>query len=325
MAAKPVIPMTAPADVYRRRRSQLAAALQRPLVIFAGHAPARNYPTNPHQFRAGSSYLYFGGPVVENAALLIEPGSDGDDGCTLFRPPPGPDDALWVGEIPGDDALAAAAGLSVKRIADPDKLGTRAAGRDVAALTAPFPDTLAWVARLGLASAGDDELLAIINLRLIKDEHELVAMRRAAEISMEAHRAAIAATKPGRREAHVAAAYLATLHRHECEVAFNPIITVRGEVLHGHGHSNLMREGDLLGLRRRRRRARRVRLRYHAHVAGQRPLVADPAASLQNHRAGTGRSDGGLCAGHALPGRARSGCAGDLRRAGRGRAAAWQA
>ena len=246
MANETAIRMTAPGDVYRQRRAQLAAKLSRPLAIFAGHAPARNYPTNPHHFRANSSYLYFGGPAVENAALLIEPGSDGDNGCTLFRPPAGPDDTLWFGEIPGETAFASAAGLSISHVADPHRLDALVAGRSVGMVTAPFPDTLTWAARLGLAAASSDELRAIIGLRLIKDEHELTAMRRAAEISMEAHRAAMAATKRGRREADVAAAYLAVLHRHECQVAFNPIITIRGEVLHGQGHPNVMREGNLL-------------------------------------------------------------------------------
>ena len=53
--------MTAPADVYARRRAELANQLTRPMVIFAGCAPARNYAGNNYPFRAGSSYLYFGG------------------------------------------------------------------------------------------------------------------------------------------------------------------------------------------------------------------------------------------------------------------------
>jgi hypothetical protein len=122
------IPMTAPGHVYRRRRAELAQAIRRPLVLQAGHAPARTYPTNPHRFRAGSTYLYFGGPPLEHAALLIEPGSDGEVGCTLLRPPTGPDDALWVGEVPDDAALAAAAGLPVTALASPDDL-PRAGGR----------------------------------------------------------------------------------------------------------------------------------------------------------------------------------------------------
>jgi Xaa-Pro aminopeptidase len=246
MANEPAIKMTAPGTVYRQRRARLASSITRPMVIFAGHAPARNYPTNPHFFRAGSSYLYFGGPALENAALLIEPGSDGDDGCTLLRPAAGPDDALWFGEVPADKDLASAAGLSLRNVADAGKLDSLLAGRQAASVAPPYPDTLALVARLGLSAASDQELSAIINMRLIKDKHELAAMRRAAEICMEAQRAAMAATQPGRREADVAAAFMTVLHEHECQVSFNPIITTRGEVLHGHGHPNVMAAGALL-------------------------------------------------------------------------------
>ncbi|HUU97672.1 MAG TPA: aminopeptidase P N-terminal domain-containing protein [Phycisphaerae bacterium] len=246
MTNEPAIEMTAPPNVYRQRRARLAAAIRRPLVIFAGHAPARNYPTNPHPFRAGSSYLYFGGPPLENAALLIEPRGDGDNGCTLLRPPIGPDDALWFGEVPSDEALGEAAGLRRDGVADSDRLGALLAGRQAASVVPPYPDTLAWAAQLGLAKADDHELLAIIHQRLIKDEHELAAMRRAAEICMEGHRAALAATGRGQREADLAAAFVAVLVANGCEPSFNPIITVRGEVLHGHGHPNLMPNGALL-------------------------------------------------------------------------------
>ena len=68
-----------------------------------------------------------------------------------------------------------------------------------------------------------------------------------------AHRAALAATSPGKREADAAAAYGAVITAEQCRLAFNPIITIRIEVLHGHGHSNIMPDGAmLLGGRRRR-------------------------------------------------------------------------
>jgi len=240
------VSLTSPPSVYQDRRRALAARLSRPLVVLAGHAPARNYATNPHYFRAGSTYLYFGGPPFEHAALLIEPGCDGDAGCTLLRRPPGPDDALWMGEVPGDADLAAAAGLDLRRIADADKLGDLLAGRGAAAVAPPCVDTLEVVRKLGLEQPTDDELRAIIDLRLIKDEHELAAMRHSAEVCMEAHRAAQAATRPGVREADVMAAFMQVLHRYECQVSFSPIITVRGEVLHACGHHNVIREGQLL-------------------------------------------------------------------------------
>jgi Xaa-Pro aminopeptidase len=240
------IQMTAPAEVYRRRRANLAAELKRPLVLFAGHAPARNYPANAHVFRAGSSYLYFGGPPLENAALLIEPGSDGQQGCTLFRPAAGPEDVVWFGELPADAALAAAAGLPAGHLSEPEQLARRLAGRTGGAIIPPYPETMAWAARLGWPPADAGELLAIIRLRLIKDEYELAAMRRAAGISMAAQRAALGAAKPGRRETDVAAAFRAAVAAHGCQPAFTPIITVRGEVLHSVGHPNVLHDGALL-------------------------------------------------------------------------------
>ncbi len=238
--------MTAPAEVYRRRRAKLAHELSRPLVIFAGRAPARNYDGNCHSFRAGSSYLYFGGPPLEGAALVIEPHSDGRDGCSMLRAPPGPDDALWFGVMPDDSAIAAAAGLSESALADPDQLETALGGREAAFVGPPCHATKEWIASVGLLQADERELLSIINMRLCKDEHELGAMRRAAEVTIEAHRAAMAATTAGRREADVAAAFDAVLVAHQCNPSFTPIVTVRGEVLHGQGYPNELNKGALL-------------------------------------------------------------------------------
>ncbi len=245
-ADTPTLRATAPPEVYRRRRARLAAELTRPLVLFAGHAPARNLPSNAHPFRAGSSYLYFGGPPVENAVLVIEPGSDGDAGCILVRPTWGVEEAIWIGEPPADDALAGAAGLAPSRLIAPDGLAPLLAGRDAAFLSPPAPETLALAARLELAPANTDERAAIVTLRLVKDEHELAAMRRAAAVTVAAHRAALAAVVPGRREADVAAAFHAVLVAHECQPSFTPIISVRGEIFHGVGHSNRLTEGALL-------------------------------------------------------------------------------
>ena len=240
------IEMTAPPEVYRQRRARLATQLQRPFVIFAGHALARNYATNPHRFRPGSTYLYFGGPPLEHAALLIEPTSDGDNGVTLLRPPAGPDDALWNGILPCDADLTAAGGLRQNGIGDPAQLARLLGGRSSGAIAPPAPDTLAQIAALGLPVATDEEIRAIVDLRNVKDEYELAAMRVAAEVSIRAHRAAMAAAKPGRIEADVAAAFMKVIHANQCDVSFNPIITVRGEVLHGHGHANPLTEGAIL-------------------------------------------------------------------------------
>lgn len=238
--------MNIPADSYRKRRAALAAALRRPMVLFSGSGQPRNYPANTFPFRPAASYRYFGGPALENAALLIEPGSDGAAGCTLFHPPTTPDDVVWLGATPSDAELARSAGLPASAIVDVDALTARAAGRSIAAICPPQVGAQAWMRKLGLAEATPEERTAIIDLRLVKDEHELAAMREAAVVSCAAHDAAMAATRPGATDRDVAAAFHAVLLRHGCEVSFTPIITQQGEVLHGVSSGEKLTPGRLL-------------------------------------------------------------------------------
>jgi len=185
---------------------------------------------------------------MEGALLVIEPRSDGDGdiGCALFRIRPGPDDDLWSGPAPDDASLASAAGLDPSRIIDADRLGRRIADLQAAAIAPPCPVTRKIIDQHRLKPRQPEDLTPIIEMRLIKDEHELNAMRRAAGVTVEAMRAAISACAPGRREADVAAAFAAVLEANECRPAFTPIITVRGEVLHIEGHGNALCAGDLL-------------------------------------------------------------------------------
>lgn len=239
-------PLTAPATVYQRRRATLAAAIRRPIVIPAGKARSRNYPANIYPFRPGSTYLYFGGLPFEGAAWLIEPGSDGIAGCTLFRPAYTLDDAVWMGELPADDEIASAAGVPVGSLHEPDQLGAKVKGRGAVFIRTPCPETTRWMAELGVTPAEAAELKPIIDMRLHKDSFELDAMRFAAGAAVRAHRAAMAVTRPERSEAEVLAAFRAVLVEAECDESFTTHASIQGEVLHSSGRHQLMRDGRLL-------------------------------------------------------------------------------
>ena len=60
------------------------------------------------------------------------------------------------------------------------------------------------------------------------------------------HKAAIQATKPGKREADIAAAMYSVLVENECRPSFTPIVTVRGEILHNVVYPNKLSAGNLL-------------------------------------------------------------------------------
>jgi Xaa-Pro aminopeptidase len=160
-------------------------------------------------------------------------------------------DALWHAQPLADEVLADLTGLTVDRNA---KLELLAHGRAVA--TPPIlGDERARVARalgrvpeeLGHSEQIDGPLLdALVALRLIHDaaaEHEL---RRAARISVEAHRVGMRETRPGKLESDVVAAMEAVFRRASFSTAYGSIVTVRGEILHNHEHVGHMRSGELL-------------------------------------------------------------------------------
>jgi len=238
--------LSAPPHVLQSRRQRLAAVLDQPLVVFAGHAPARNYASNEHRFRAASNYLYLGGFPLQNAALVIHPGSDGSAGCALFRPPPGADDPLWLGEQPSDDDIAQAMGISDDDIRNLDALEAAVAGADSEAIVPPFPNTIDHARRLGCRRPDDRILSALIDMRLIKDEYEIAALRDAARVGADAHRAAMGACRVGANERDVQAALVAALEASGCTPSFTPIVTVRGEVLHGACAGRQLTDGALM-------------------------------------------------------------------------------
>lgn len=241
-----IIRMASPPAAYRQRRANVAAAIDRPLLIFAGHAAARNYPANTHPFRPNSWYTWTGGPPIEHAALLITPKSDGQAGCALFRPATDPDDAAWCGKAPTDADYAAVAGLAVDALLPLDAIDARIRGRDPHAIIPPCVDTVAAGAKLGTVALSDDDARRLIDLRMCKDEHELAAMRQAAEIGMEAHRAAWAMVRPGATEAEIAAEFMGILTANRAGIPYNPIVTVRGEILHAVGYPNDLNDGGML-------------------------------------------------------------------------------
>ncbi len=248
------LPRTPPEAFSARRRALSAALPDLAVVLAAGRPPARNYPANAYGFRAASHFLYFGGPPVEGAAILLEGGRS-----TLFCDPPDADDALWHGPRPSLAERAAAAGADEAR--PTDELGAALAATRARVTTLPPQDaaTAGWLGRLlGRAieagsgarlepGSGDARLAdAVIARRLIHDAAAVAQLRAAAAASVEAHRAGMRATRGARVEREVAAAMMGTLRARGMQDAYGPIVTVSGEVLHSHDHDGAMAAGDLL-------------------------------------------------------------------------------
>lgn len=221
-------------DTLVNRRRRLAAAFDRPVVLWSGQPAARNFPANTYYFRANSHFLYLVGRSLPHAAIYL----DGEQ-LTLFMDDPPAAAALWHGPEPQRQAIAAEIGaIGDYPLADlPPYL--------VEAATLPIQD---WPSRL---PAHDPDwcqqlALALVNTRLYHDAPALAEMQAAATVSMQAHRAGMAATLAAKTEAQVRAAMEAVIMAHNMTCAYNSIVTIHGEVLHNPHYHHSLSSGDLL-------------------------------------------------------------------------------
>jgi len=232
---------------HETRRTRLAALLgKRPALIAAGLPRPRNYAANLYPYRASSHFLYLFGLPLRGAVAVY----DGAD-FTLYLPEPQPDQALWEGAPPSFDDIAAATGCPVRPLA---RLPASVRGRAVATLSAPDVETCLEQSRLlgreirrGVLDVLDAPLAdAMIELRLRHDAAAVAELRLAAEATADAHRAGMAATRPGRTAAAVRAAMEAVFIGRGMTCAYPSIVTPHGEVLHSERYDHQLHDGDLL-------------------------------------------------------------------------------
>lgn len=240
--------MIAP-EVYAARRTSLQNAVAGPILLVGnGHRP-RNLPAYGVPFRQDSTFLYFTGCASPDAALLL---ADGEE--ILFLPPVADDDALWHGTVETIEQTGRQLGFSrveaigalaavcaphqgrLKTLAVPDQTATRTAARLSGRPTLRF----------GEDNGADDIVDAIIQMRRRLSAEEIQEMKGAVPATAAAHRAAMAATRPGSHERQIAAIFTGVIAAHGLTTAYDSIVTVRGEVLHNHHHIHPLAAGQLL-------------------------------------------------------------------------------
>jgi Xaa-Pro aminopeptidase/Xaa-Pro dipeptidase len=234
------------AETLKQRRQKLARLVDRPVLLWSGRSHGRNFPANTYPFRASSHFLYFAGLPLENAVIQLEQGR-----LTLFMDRASPASALWHGESPEPEEVAAIIGAEAAYpIA---KL--KEYREDYATIPVQDSGTRLWQSHLldrMLAPAdqpqGADRDLAraIATLRMIHDPAALAELRQAGAVTIQAHTAGMAATRGAGTEAEVRAAIEAVMLAHQATPAYSSIVTVHGEVLHNNQYHHSLQPGDLL-------------------------------------------------------------------------------
>ncbi|BAY11185.1 aminopeptidase P family protein [Calothrix sp. NIES-2098] len=233
-------------DILRQRRQRLAQLIDFPVILWSGSSSPRNFAANAYPFRANSHFLYFAGLPLPNAAIRLEGGK-----LELFMDDPQPSSALWHGEMPKREEIAQIIGAdATKPMAELEFLVAEAATiavQDAATWTKQSQLLNRWVLPQNPPQGIDLELAkVVVALRLSHDEGALAELRKAAAVSVEAHKVGMAATPKAKREAEVRGAMEGVIIAHNMTTSYNSIVTVHGEVLHNEQYHHPLQPGDLL-------------------------------------------------------------------------------
>jgi Xaa-Pro aminopeptidase len=255
-------------DLYRSRRERVLAALRAAgggvAIVPTAREAMRNRDAD-YPYRHDSYFYYLTGFTEPQAVLVLAASPKlGDPASILFCRPKDPARETWEGFHYGPDAARDAFGLDAAFPIDALDTEMPRLLADVPALYYGFGqsaeldeqvrrwlDAVRAQSRSGVtAPAVLRDLLPLIDeMRLVKDDHELAIMRRAARISAEAHRRAMQACRPGMREYELEAELLYTFRRHGAQApAYGSIVAAGANacVLHYPAGNAIAEDGDLI-------------------------------------------------------------------------------
>ena len=249
-------------SIYRRRREQLARAMQAGVAVIAT-APERVRNRDSHYpYRFDSHFYYLSGFAEPEAALVLIAGEAPKS--LLFCRSRNEEREIWDGFRYGPQAARERFGFDEAHpIAALDETLARLLENQPALYYAVGADpewdarAMRWLnavrARVRAGVAAPDRVQDVRSLvdemRLVKDAHELALLRRAAGIAAGAHRRAMRATRPGRAEYEIEAELLYEFRRGGAQFpAYSPIVAggANACVLHYVSNDAPLRDGDLL-------------------------------------------------------------------------------
>jgi Xaa-Pro aminopeptidase len=232
---------------YAARRQALAARLgDAVVVIFGGGEPELDYL----EFHQNPAMLYLSG-IREPGAALVMVKEGGRLSATAFVLPRDPGAEVWTGARMGMEGAARATGLPA-RTADqlPSVLDSLARAKPTFYVAGEVPAALGDSLRrnnptLKISSA--DEMVQ--QLRGRKTPAELALIRRAVDITVQAHREAMRATRAPMHEYELEAVIEFTFRRNGAERPSFATIVGSGPnstILHYNVNDRLMQPGDVV-------------------------------------------------------------------------------
>jgi Xaa-Pro aminopeptidase len=249
-------------SIYARRRAQLIEQMQAGVAIIPTAAERVRNSDAHYPYRFDSYFYYLSGFTEPGAALVLRGGKK--PRSILFCRDKDPKREVWDGYRYGPEearerfgfdeshSLAKLDELMPKLLADQPVLHY-AMGTDEQWDTriVSWLNSVRSQARSGVTAPAEikDVRRILDEMRIIKGRHELDLMRRAAQISTRAHRRAMRATRPGKKEYEIEAELIHEFRSQGAQApAYTPIVAggANACVLHYVENNATLKSGDLL-------------------------------------------------------------------------------
>jgi len=248
--------------IYAKRRAALLAQMQSGIAIVPTAPERARNRDSEYLYRFDSYFYYLCGFQEPEAVLVLIAGPEPQS--VLFCREKNLERETWDGFRFGPEAAQEAFGVDAAYpVGQLDEKLPALMANQSALHYAPGMDAdwdariMRWLnevraqGRTGVSAPQriHDVRAALDEMRLLKDEHELDLMRRAAAISAKAHVRAMRATRPGKMEYEIEAELLYEFRRHGAQFpAYWPIVAggANACVLHYSDNSARLDEGALL-------------------------------------------------------------------------------
>ena len=241
-------------EIYLQRRKTLMEKVGNGIILLLGNGEVgRNYKANEYRFRQDSIFLYYTGLENPHVAAIL----DADSHIThFFGHDSSMDDVIWTGNETSLKTLAAKTGIHntypFGHIASMLQQAI-AQGRKIHFLP-PYrhENSLYLHTWLGFPIVHLNEkssitlVQAIVNQRTVKNDEELREMEVAVNISRAIHISLMQRAKAGMKEAELVGIAEGIARAAGNGLAYFPIVTVQGQILHNHYDQNTLVAGQMV-------------------------------------------------------------------------------
>ena len=240
--------------IYIKRRKLLKKEFKSGILLFFGNTELpMNYPQNTYHFRQDSTFLYFFGMDEPGLAAIIDIDNNKE---IIFGDDVDIEDIIWTGPVPMLKDKIEKVGIT--ECAQFSKFSefienAKTQDRHIHFLPPYHPNNqilLNTMLGIPFNKLKEDASLVFINavvkLRSSKGKEEIKEIEKGMKTAFKMFTKAMKMAKPGTFEYEVAGVMEGIARSKNGSLSFPTILSVRGEILHGHYHNNEMKNGDLL-------------------------------------------------------------------------------